>query len=160
MPTIPHIGSFPPSSPGLLWRRRPRATFAEVLALPAARLAPGHENAELGSPAFAHLLRAAFERQGVGRHIVGDHAARADISAGADAHGRDERRVRADEGAGPDLRGVLAVSVIVAEDRAGADVGAVADAPVTQIGEVVRLRSGAERDVLDLDKVTDVHAGT
>ena len=46
-----------------------------------------------------------------------------DIGAVADRHRRDQRAVRADEGAGADLGVVLVEAVVVAGDRAGADVG-------------------------------------
>ena len=89
---------------------------------------------EFAGPARLVLLAAAGDRQRVGRHVLGDDAARGDIGAVADRHRRDQRAVRADEGARADLGVVLVEAVVVAGDRAGADVGARADMRVADIG--------------------------
>ena len=100
----------------------------------------------------------ALQRQGVGLHVLGDDAARADVGAVADLDRRHERRVGADEGALADVGEVLVEAVVVAEDGAGADVGALAHAAVADIGEVVGLGARLEPGVLDLDEVADVRA--
>ena len=64
------------------------------------------------------------ERQRIGRDVLGDDAARADIGALADLDRRHQRGVGADEGAGADLGAMLGEAVIVAGDGAGADIGA------------------------------------
>ena len=51
---------------------------------------------------------------------------------------------------------MLRRAVVVARDRAGADVDLLADRGVAEIGEVVRLRAAAERRLLQLDEVADV----
>ena len=52
--------------------------------------------------------------------------------------------------------GCFADAVVVAGDRAGADVDLLANRRVAEIGEVVGLRAAAERRVLELDEVADV----
>ena len=69
-------------------------------------------------------LPAARDAEAAGRHVAVDRAAGADERAVADRHRRDQRRIRADERAGADLGMVLGEAVVVAGDRAGADVGA------------------------------------
>ena len=59
----------------------------------------------------------------------------------ADAHGRDELRVAADEHAVLDHRLMLLHAVVVARDRAGADVDVLADGRVAEVREMVGLRS-------------------
>ena len=59
----------------------------------------------------------------------------------ADRDRRDELRVAADEGPRVDRRRVLLNAVVVAEDRARADVRAFADDAVAEVREVVRLRA-------------------
>ena len=53
---------------------------------------------------------------------------------------------------------VLVHAVVVAGDRARADVDAFADLRVAQIGEMVRLRTFAQLRFLGLDEVADVRA--
>jgi len=53
---------------------------------------------------------------------------------------------------------MLVEAVVVAEDRAGADVGALTHAPVADIRKVVGLRPCLETGVLDLDEIADVSA--
>ena len=48
-------------------------------------------------------------------------------------------------------------AVVIAGDRAGADIGAGADVAVADIGEVVGLGAGAEPGGLDLDEIADMH---
>src|SRR6185369_12834466 len=79
--------------------------------------------------------------------------------AGADLDRCDEDAVAADVRIGADRRAVLVGAVVVRGDAAGAEVDALADIGVAEIGEVVRLRGGAERRVLDLDEVADVDVG-
>ena len=80
----------------------------------------------------------------------------ADVGAFAHGHGRDELRVAADERALADGRRVLLEAVVVAEDRARADVGARADDAVAQVGEVIGLGAPAHAGLLGLDEVADV----
>ena len=53
----------------------------------------------------------------------------------------------------------LIEAVVVAEDRAGADVGLGADAAVAEVGQVVGLGASVQSYVLNLDEIADVHVG-
>src|SRR6185437_12237283 len=64
------------------------------------------------------------EGERVGRHVLGDHRAGADVGARPHRDRRHQLGVRADEGALADVGVVFVEAVVVAEDRAGADVGA------------------------------------
>ena len=50
---------------------------------------------------------------------------------------------------------MLPLAVVIARDRARADVDAAPDRRVAKIGQVVRLRAGAEHRLLELDEVAD-----
>jgi len=108
------------------------------------------------SPTFFHRLTGAAESERVCRNIVRDARSRGNIGARADAHGRDQRGVAADEGAVFDYGLLFVGAVVVAGDGAGADVHAIADFGVAEIGEVVGFGSFAEADFLGLDEVADV----
>src|ERR1700752_642377 len=110
IPTIPHISAV------LL-----PALFRDLGA--AAR-------AKLGGELRLHHLLAAADGKRVGGHLLGDGAAGADISTGAHRHGRHEGNIGADEGAGADVGAKLLEAIVIASDRAGADVGAGTDRTV------------------------------
>src|SRR5687767_8505412 len=95
-PTIPHI------SLSLL---RGLHLIAELLGVPVAIL--------LTRPAYA---------EGVGRHVLGERRARRDVGTSADAEGRHQGAVRADEHAIADHRLVFGDAVVVAGDGAGSNV--------------------------------------
>ena len=76
-----------------------------------------------------------------------------------DLDGRDQVDVGADEGLRADRRLVLLLAVIVAGDRAGADVDVLGDIGVADVGEVVDLRAEADLRGLDLGEVADARAG-
>ena len=65
-------------------------------------------------------------------------------------------RVGADESVVFDHRAILVGAVVVAGDRAGADVDVAADRGVAKIGQVVGLRAVADLGGLGLDEVADV----
>ena len=50
----------------------------------------------------------------------------------------------------------LCLAVVVAGDRAGPDVDVGADRRVAEVGQVIRLRPGAQRRLLQLDEVADL----
>src|SRR5690242_19571789 len=83
--------------------------------------------AEAGGPASEALLLGTRHRQLVGGDVLGDDGAGTDDGAVADANRSDQCSVRADEGTGTDLRPIFAEAVVIAGDRAGADVRLGAD---------------------------------
>src|SRR5215510_13209767 len=98
-PTMPHISLTPiPESHAYLpkWQKRRQFICCSPL-FPRAQLA------EQGRPAGPLLLRSTGERQGIGGHVLGDDATRADISALPDLDRRHQRAVRAYKGSGADL---------------------------------------------------------
>src|SRR5258708_33971119 len=92
-----------------------------------------------------------------GGGVLVDRGPGADIGAAGDAQRRHERRVGADEAVVLDHGAVLRRAVVVAGDGAGADVDALAELGVADIGEMVRLRGGAEAAGLHLDEIADMH---
>src|SRR5579871_3078615 len=110
MPTIPHISAI------LL-----AALLCHFIAAP---------RAKLGGKFRLHYLMAASDGERIIRHLVGDRAAGADIGAGTHGYGRHQRDIGADEGASTDVRAKLLEAVVVARDRAGANVGAGTDRAV------------------------------
>ena len=109
-----------------------------------------------GGPAGLVFLVRARHAQGVGGHVLGDRRARRDVGVRADAHRRDELRVRSDERAVFDHRRVLLDAVVVAGNGAGADVDALADRRVAEVRQMIGLGLRPERRLLQLDEVADV----
>src|SRR4051812_21114300 len=70
------------------------------------------------------------------RHVVRDHGARGRIGPVADRDRGHERGVDGDPHAGADGGPVLAAAVVVGGDRARADVRALADLRVADVGQV------------------------
>src|SRR5690349_4560638 len=103
------------------------------------------------------LLLGAAHRKAAGRHVAGDGRAGRDGGAAAHGHRRDELRVGTDEDAVLEHGAVLRGAIVVAEDRAGADVDVRAHGAVAEIGQVIGLAALADRGLLDLDEVADVH---
>src|ERR1700733_11032137 len=106
-------------------------------------------------PAFDVDLLHARKCERAARNVFGDGRSGADVRVAADRDGRDQLRVPADERAGFDRRLVLADAVVVARDRAGADVRLRADRRVAEVREVVRLRAGHQVRLLGLDEVAE-----
>ena len=73
-------------------------------------------------PAGLVDLAAARDSQSVGRNIFRDRRTRGDVRAIADAHGRHQRGIAADENFVPDGRWIFVKAVVVAGDGAGPDV--------------------------------------
>src|SRR6266571_6116541 len=103
-----------------------------------------------------HLLHAG-EGQLPRRGVLGERGSSTECRAPAHAHRRDELGVRADENVVLYDGAVLVRSVVVAHDRAGADVDVAADLAVADVGEVIRLGTCAYATRLDLHEVADVH---
>jgi len=123
-------------------------------------LSGGHHVPEFGGAAGFFDLLAAGKGDGVRRDVAGDHRAGGDERALADHDRRHQRRVGADEGALPDPGLVLEEAVIIAGDRAGADIAAGADvgrvpnspnhADETQLVMVVRSERFSFEEKLEL----------
>src|SRR5438128_7815327 len=114
----------------------------------------------VGDPVFDVALLARRNGERIGRNVFTNRGAAADVRAFADRDRRDELRVAPDERAVFDRRLIFLLAVVVARDRAGADVHLLADCGVAEIGEMSGLRPGAEHRLLQLDEVTDVRAFT
>ncbi len=80
-----------------------------------------------------------------GRDVTNDDRAGSRGGTLADLERRDERGVRAEEHVFADRRVMLLRAVVVARDRACADVGTFADARIADIREVCCLDAGHER---------------
>ena len=70
--------------------------------------------------------------------------------------GATKRAVRADERARADVRPVFAEAVVIAGDRAGADIGLLANGRIADIGQVIGLGALAEVGLLHLDEIADL----
>src|SRR5712692_6520134 len=81
----------------------------------------------LGGPSFLCHLAAAGDTQRVGGNILGDGGPVGDVSAVADGDRSNELGAAADENALTDGGLILLHAVVVAGDRAGANVGVAAD---------------------------------
>ena len=90
--------------------------------------------------------------------ILGDHAAGGHDRALAHRDRGNQRRVRADEGLCADPRPMLGGAVVIAGDRARADIRPRADLRVAQIGEVIRLCARAQVGRLQLDEIADMRS--
>src|ERR1700687_4071231 len=109
-------------------------------------------------PALFDALSRTPERQRIRRHVFCDAARRRDIGAAPNLYRRHQRRIAADEHAIFDHCLMFVHAVVIAGDRARADVYAFSDFRVAEIAEMVRLRTLAQLDFLGLDKVS--HAST
>ena len=114
-------------------------------------MAAAERSAEVARPSL-HGLAASGDSETVRRHVIRDDGAGAHERSVADGDRGHKEGVRADERALADHGPVLAVSVVVARDGAGADVDLRPDARVAEIGKVADLGARTEIDVLDLDE--------
>src|SRR5256884_9910726 len=90
--------------------------------------------------------------------VLGERGSRAEGRAPAHPHRRDELGARAYENVVLDDGAVLVRSVVVAHDRAGADVDVSAHLAVADVAEVIRLGTRAYATRLHLHEVADVHS--
>src|SRR5258708_4258466 len=132
-----------------------REAALPLLSLVRAQLLDG---VELFPPAFFHYLPGARPRERAVRPVLHDPRAGADIGAFADLHWRPQRRVRADESLLADFGAVLFDPVVIAEDGAGADIGALTDVAIADIGKMIGLGALAELRRFDLDEIADARA--
>src|SRR6058998_1841805 len=104
-----------------------------------------------------HLLHAR-EGQLACWSVLGERGSRTERRAPAHAHRSDELGVRTYENVVLYDGAVLVRSVVVAHDRAGADVDVSAHLAVADVGEVIRLGTCAYATRLELHEVADVHS--
>src|SRR4051794_6472978 len=105
---------------------------------------PVHPLAESARPPGYALLLAALHGQCVRLDILGDHRTRADNCSVTDCYRCDQRGVGADERAGSDYRPILAEPVVIAGDRAGADVRARPDLGIADVRQMIDLSALAD----------------
>src|SRR5205823_7612673 len=117
---------------------------------------PRHAFAEAAGPAGDPFLFGAFDRETVGLDIARDHRSRPDDSAVANSHRRHQRRVRADERAGADHRPIFAEPIIIAGDRAGADVRPRADRGIADVGQVIDLGALTDFGLFQFNEIADL----
>src|SRR4030067_2683514 len=89
--------------------------------------------------------------------MAGDGRAGAYRPALADRHRRDQLRIRADEHVVLNDRAVLVCAVVIAGDRARADIDAAAPGAVADVAEMIGLAVCRDLAVLDLDEIADMH---
>src|SRR6266581_7167836 len=109
-------------------------------------------------PGNGRLLYAR-ERKLSGRGVLGERGSGAERCALAHPHRGDELGVRADGDVVLDDRAVLVRPVVVAGDRAGADVDDFSDLAVADIGKVIGFGALPDAARLDLHEVAEVHVG-
>ena len=130
-----------------------------VVPTPGSVLSPS----QLGGPSLGVTLEVALGRGGhrerARRHVLADHRAAAGHGTVPDPDRRHEGVVGAGLGALADDRAVLLLPVVVGEDRARADVGALTDLRVADVGQVRHLGVVADHAVLRLDEGADLAAG-
>src|SRR5690606_12681686 len=99
------------------------------------------------------------DRQRAGRHVAADHGARAGAGPVTDLDRGDEGVVGGGLGVSADPGAVLRHAVVVGEDRARADVGALADLGVADVGQVGHLGAVTDLGVLGLHERADLAVG-
>src|SRR6266536_2944346 len=99
------------------------------------------------------------ERELSGGGVLGERGSGAERCALAHPHRGDKLGVRADGDVVLDDRAVLVRPVVVAGDRAGADVDVSSDLGVADVGEVIGFGALTDAARLDLDEVPEVHVG-
>src|SRR4051794_5035372 len=101
------------------------------------------------------LLVLAHRERALG-HVALDHCTGASVGAVADFYRCDQHRVNADPDVAADRSPVLAETVVVGGDRAGAEVAAGADLGVADVGEMRDLGALPDLRVLYLDEGADL----
>src|SRR3546814_65516 len=109
-------------------------------------------------PARDRFLRRSRQGQLIGRGVAGQ--CRAGTQGGAFAHGdrRHQLRVRTHEYIVFDDGAEFIDAVVIAGNRARADIDALADGRVANVREMVGLGCAAQRAFLDLDKIAHMRA--
>src|ERR1700722_3297192 len=106
-------------------------------------------------PPGLHHLPGAPQRKRVGGNPVRDHASRPDVAALSNLNRRHQRRVAADKSPVADGCPMLLLAVVIAGDRARANVDALANLRITEVSKVLALRPISEMGLLQLDEIPD-----
>ena len=109
-------------------------------------------------PAFFHGLAGAAQGQSVCGNILSDRGACGHVRSFADAHRRNQSGIAANESTVFDNGYVLVDSIVIAGDCPGANVDAIADFGITQIGEMVGLGAAPQSGLLGLHEIPDMRA--
>src|SRR6266478_8839242 len=104
-------------------------------------------------------LAAAGNSQSIRRHVLRDGRTCGDVRTVPDAHGRDQGSIAADENFAPDRRRILVEAVVIAGNRARANIALRPDLRVAEVREVHGLSAFADRALLEFDKISDVRTG-
>src|SRR3546814_19787959 len=115
------------------------------------RLLLAHRVVKAVGPAGLDQLLAAHKAQFAVSDVARHRAARRDDRVGTDPDRRDERAVRPDEGALADPGPIFEIPIIIARDRARADIPASPPGALAQLGEVVLLAPPSEPTLLRPD---------
>ena len=107
-------------------------------------------------PALKIGLAGTCNAQRTGRNVLGDSRTGSRKRTVAQLDRRNEVGIAADEAVVTDLGAVLVIAVVVDNDRAAAEVDALAAVAVADVGEVRDLRAVSDDGVLDLHKVADL----
>ena len=111
-------------------------------------------------PALKIGLAGTRNAQRTGRNVLGDSRTGSRKRTVTQLDRRNEVGVAADEAVVTDLGAVLVIAVVVDNDRAAAEVDALADGRVTDIGQVRNLGAVADGGLLQLYEVADAAAVT
>src|SRR6266436_7532301 len=113
----------------------------------------------LGGPAWFVDLAAAGNSQSIRRHVLRDGRTCGDVGAIPDAHGRDQGSIAADENFAPDRRRILVEAVVIAGNRARADIALGPDLRIAQVGKVHGFGAFADGAFLEFDEIADAGPG-
>src|SRR6266851_5819836 len=119
----------------------------------------GQFAALLCRPARFVDLAAAGDSQSIGGDIFRDGRTCGDVRAITDAHGRDQGGIAADENFAADRGRILVEAVVIAGNRARADVALGSDLRIAQVRKVHRLGTFADRAFLEFDEIADAGPG-
>src|SRR5580704_17652992 len=127
---------------------RLRGSFSLRLAVWRA-LRGGHFAPTRRSPARLIDLAAASDGKGVGRNIFSNRPAGADVGAISDFRRSHKRGVASDKNATANGGRIFVHAIVIARDRACADVGFASDTRVAEVGKVHGLCALSENGVFD-----------
>src|SRR5260370_13791170 len=100
-------------------------------------------------------LATAGDSQSIGGDIFRNCRTRGDVCAIANAHGRDEGSIAADENFIPNRRRILVEAVVIAGNCARTDVAFRSDLRIAQVREVHRLGAFADCAFLEFHEIAD-----